>query len=190
MHCRSCGRPLLPFHEACFQCGLTAQSSESVAGRKREWDALSPKMQEELRGAYDLQMERRERWLEWLRANRRVHAAIGAGLYGLPAAFIFGMLGGFPLWALPLVGLFDLAVGAGVGLALNRLRGGSYRGMMLFGAAFLVEAPLRVGGASVMGAGLAVTGVALMILCGFLLALCTGYALGLQLTLDRTDLGA
>jgi len=190
VHCGSCGRPLLPFHEACFQCGTTAQPSESAAARKREWDALSPKMQGEMRGAYDLQVERRERWLEWLRAHRRVHAALGAVLYGLPAAFIFGMLDGFPLWAIPFVSLVDLALGAGVGTALNRLQGGSYRGMILFGAAFLGEALLRVGGASLLGLGLGAAGVALILISGFLLSLCTGYAFGLQLTLDRSDAGA
>jgi hypothetical protein len=169
---------------------VTVQSPEAAAARKREWDALTPKMRDEMQDDYQNQLERRERWVEWLQENRWRHAACGGALYGLPAAFIFGMIGGFPLWALPLVCLVDIAAGCGLGFALNRLQGGPYRGMGLFAAGFILETIFRVGCASCpVGIVVGMVG-SLMLISGFLISLCTGYALGLQLTLDRSDLGA
>jgi hypothetical protein len=93
------------------------------------------------------------------------------------------MSSGAPLWKLFAFLPFDLAAGAALGWILNRLGGGAYRGMALFSAAFILEAGTR----AVAGFH---AGVALLVISGFLLSLCTGYALGLTLELDRQDLGA
>lgn len=183
MNCARCGRAVLPFHEACFQCGETLQTPGAAAERKREWDALAPDTRGSLQRDYDQVLELRERRRRWLKEHRKAHAAFGAVLFGLPASFIFGMSSGAPLWMLFVLLPFDLAAGAGLGCLLNRLGGGAYRGMALFAAAFVLEGGTR----AVAGFN---AGVALMVISGFLLSLCTGYALGLTLELDRQDLGA
>jgi hypothetical protein len=127
-HCRFCGLTNRPYAEACAHCARTLQAPGAAEAKRREWDALPAPLRAEYERAFDVARERFDDHVRWLRRHRWVHATLGGVLVVLPTnAALF-----FPtFWTIPI----GFALGALAGLALNRVRGGAYRGLGLFGAA-------------------------------------------------------
>jgi hypothetical protein len=176
LNCHRCGLTNKPYDAACVICGDPLQEQAAADAKRKEWDALGPKMRAEQEAVFDRMLGSRREHLEWLNNHRLVHAAAGALILN------FVMLCG-TLFQAPWCIFFDLALGAAAGLLLNRLRGGSWQGAGIFfvagGLSILLKLPF-IG--SELGGG-----YWLLAVFGLLFLLCIGYVMGLKLHSDHSD---
>ncbi len=191
MSCPGCGLAGLPFDASCSYCGRALRTPEEALARRREWDRLTDASKDAFQADAVRDRERFDRWLAWLRAARRRHAIAGALLLALPVAVVTTMIAqGTRLGSLAALS-GDALLGAGAALLLNRLRGGEYRGMLLFTAAYGLSTLGKIALGWLLtpaqAGGYASGFVALLIISGGLLMMVLGYAFGLQLTLERSD---
>ena len=177
MNCRLCGLENRPYEVACAHCHGELQDPRKATEKLAEWDRLSPALRAEQEKHYLGLRARFDDHQLWLRRHRRLHAVAGAFFvgFGMNAALLFQVL-----WTIPI----DLAIGAAAGLWLNRLGGGSYRGLAIFGAAaacsVLAMIPF-VHMAEFMKGIWLLSSFAVMFVAG------AGYYLGLKLDIDHVE---
>lgn len=177
LNCSGCGLTNVPYETACVSCRTPLQDEDAAAARRREWDALSPRLREEQEQAFvKMRASVEEHW-RWLRRYRLVHAICGAALVNMP---MNGSVFFASLWSIPV----DLALGAGAALLLNRLRGGAWYGAGLFAAAAVASVVLRIPFLHLSGdqqAGWLLTCLAIsFVVIG-------GYFMGMKLDYDHRD---
>lgn len=177
MNCRACGLTNRPYEVACAHCHRDLQDPHEASAKLREWDLLSPALRAEQEKHFADLRARFDDHQVWLRSHRRLHALAGAFFvgFGMNAALLFQVL-----WTIPI----DCAIGAAAGLMLNRLGGGSYRGLGLFAAAAVVcvVAMIPLVHMEVFLKGLWLfTSIAVMFVGG------AGYYLGLKLDIDHVE---
>jgi hypothetical protein len=177
MNCRSCGLINRPYEEFCGHCRRELLAPGAAAGKKREWEALSPALRAEQEKRYASLRTRFDEHLRWLRRHRLAHAAFG-GIFvclGMNAAVFF-----VSLWPVPI----DFALGVAAGALLNRAGGGAYRGLGIFVATAALSVALLMpfinreafwGGAWLLSA-------AAVLFVGS-----AGYYLGLKLDADHVE---
>lgn len=177
MNCRSCGLENRPCDADCAHCSRPLQDRDAAAARRREWDALSPKLRDEQERHYEGLRARFDEHVQWLRRHRLLHGAVGglAVCFFMNAGIFFATF-----WTVPV----DFAIGVAAGILLNRVRGGAYRGLAIFlGAAVASMAALPVFldlGAFLHGAWLFTT-FSVMVVSG------CGYGMGLKLDFDHVE---
>jgi hypothetical protein len=113
------------------------QDREAADAKRREWDALSPKLRQEQEREFDRMKQSTEEHLRWLRSNRLAHAILGGLLVMLPMNLSVGFAS---IPSLPV----DAILGAAGGLYLNRLRGGAWHGFGLFVGTAVLSMILRL----------------------------------------------
>ena len=177
MNCRSCGLINRPFEEFCAHCRRELMDAPAAAGKRQEWDALSPALRAEQEEHFAGLRRRFDEHLLWLRRHRLLHAIAGGCIVSLMMnAVLF-----FPaFWPLAI----DFAIGAAAALLLNRLGGGSYRGLALFSiaAGLTIPALMPFVNTEVYWKGVwLISTVAVMFVGG------AGYYLGLKLDIDRVE---
>lgn len=178
LNCEGCGLTNAPYEAACVLCARPLQDDEAAAARRREWDALSPKLREEQELEFRKMRERVEEHWRWLRQNRLTHAIIGAALVNM---LMNGSVFFSSLWSIPV----DLVLGAGAGLLLNRLRGGTYVGAGLFAGAALLSILLR---APFMARNWSYAAGGWLFTCFAVAAVVMGgYLMGMKLDFDHRD---
>jgi hypothetical protein len=190
MSCPGCGLRTLPFHETCEFCARILLEPERVGGRRAEWEALSEKLRGDFSADYERDLAARRAWRERLRRNRLRHGIAGAVLFAFLAGALHAPVFEIEGPAVALVLGIDLAVGAALGLRLNREGGGGYVGLALFGGGYLawtavelllgiVAGPFErgVGGGFIWG---------LFVIPGSLVSATLGYLFGLSLSLRRS----
>jgi hypothetical protein len=176
LNCGACGLTNRPYDARCSHCEAPLQDQETAAAKAREWNALSPKLREEMERNFDRMRQGTVEYLEWLNRHRLIHAALGAMLVNVT-------MNGSTLFEAPWTIPADLALGAAAGLALNRWHGGVWHGSgVFFGAgvlSMLIKLPI-LGREAMIGAWF-LTCFAL-----FFLAV-TGYLIGLKLDFEHAD---
>lgn len=187
--CRGCGLSNLPYLQDCSFCGAAVQTPLEAHRKKQEWEALSEPLRDEFSREYARTLERYREWVATLKRDRWKHAAYGAAAFALPMTFILGKISAIGFW-FGVAFLADLGLGAALGYAINRLRGGEYRGMLAFGAAYAASAVTQVAVGLVanpfdMG-GFGAAGPALFLFCTFIIMLVVGYLFGMNLSLERS----
>ena len=189
MDCRGCGLSNLPYVVDCDYCSEAMQSKSEAEGRRREWEALGEPARREFETLYRRARDRYDAWVEKLRRDRKKHALIGALAYGLGTNLLLLLVYDVgPLGLLVLL-LVDAAVGAGAGFRVNSGGGGEYRGLALFGGAYFVSVPVKMGIGVLphpLAGGFEGAGVGLAVAIGILQALLTGYLFGLHLSLKKS----
>jgi hypothetical protein len=177
LNCSGCGLTNVPYETACVSCRTPLQDDGTAAARRREWDALSPKLREEQEQAFvKMRASVEEHW-RWLRRYRLVHAICGAALVNM---LMNGSVFFASLWSIPI----DLALGAAAALVLNRLRGGSWNGAGLFAGAAVLSVLLRL---PFLDLGEYGKGYWMFTCFAILLVVSGGYLMGLKLDLDHRD---
>ena len=176
LNCHSCGLTNRPYETACAHCERPLQDAEAAEAKRREWDALTPALREELEKNFDRMREGTLDHLQWLRRHRLTHAIIGALLVNL-------VVNGATLfeghWTIPV----DTALGAAAGLLLNRWHGGAWHGTGIFMAAGIAALICK---APFLGREFHDGGWFLVCFAFFMLA-CLGYFLGLKLNYEHAD---
>jgi hypothetical protein len=166
-----------PYDAVCALCGKTVQDQGAADAKRREWDALPPDLRAEQEKAFDRMREGVEAHLRWLRKHRVVHALIGAVALCL---FMDGSVFFQLLWPIAI----DLAVGAAAGLALNQLKGGTWRGVGVFVAAAVLTVILKI---PFMNTGVFLEAIWLVSCFGVMFSAGTGYLMGMKLEFDHHD---
>jgi len=187
--CRACGLSNPPYAADCEFCAGTLQPAAEADRHRREWESLGEKSKAEFLETYRRDRERYEAWVEKLRRDRKKHAVIGALAYGLGTNLLLVLAYNVGALGLLLVLLADAAVGSAAGFFVNRAKGGEYRGLALFGGAYLVSAPLKMLLGVLphpLGGGMEGAGIGLAIVMGVLQSLLIGYVFGLHLSLKRS----
>mgnify|MGYP001618850740 CR=1 FL=1 len=190
--CPRCGYPAQwPATLVCNLCGelLVKKQEEPPPAAPEEPahphfpDSLVRKLE-----AKQLELEERRRvYRDWLRRQRRYHAASGAVLFAIGNALAQLANPGAPSTLLGFLVLLvvDLALGAGCGLALNRYEGGRFQGAALFLGGFLLHLPTL---AFSSGAG-GLLAPLLYLFCGALASMALGGMLGASLESDHAEKG-
>lgn len=177
MNCPSCGLANRPFEADCAHCRLALQDEDAAAAKRREWDALSPRMREEQERHFAGLRARFDEHAHWLKRHRLLHGILGGLAVGffMNAGIFFATF-----WTIPI----DLAIGAAAGVLLNRLGGGAYRGLAIFGgaaAASLLFFPVFLNMEVFLKGFWLFTSFAVTAVAG------CGYALGLKLDFDHVE---
>ena len=188
--CPACSLDNLLHHEACGFCSAPLLAPGEAAGKRAEWEALSEKLRVEFSANYERGLAARLAWRERLRTNRIRHAIAGAFLFAVCVFTLHGAVldvGGFPA---VLLFLAELAVGAGLGLLVNRQGGGGFVALAAFGGAYgfwtvlsLFAGWIRGPLSGDMGSGF-VWGA--FVLPGGLALATFGYLFGLSLSMRRS----
>jgi hypothetical protein len=176
LNCGGCGLTNRPYDTNCSHCDAPLQDVDIAAARRRDWDALTPKLREEMERNFDRMRQGTVEYVEWLNRHRIVHAVLGAMLVNMS-------MNGSTFFQAPWTIPVDLALGAGAGLLLNRWHGGVWHGAGVFFGAGVISMVLKLpilGRESMAGAWL-LTCFAL-----FFLAI-MGYLLGLKLDFEHAD---
>lgn len=176
LNCPACGLTNRPYHADCSNCARPLQDAAAADARRREWDALSPKLREEFERDFDRMRAGTLEHLAWLNRHRLTHAILGAMLLNL-------ILNGSTLFAAPWSIPVDLALGAAAGLALNRRHGGAWTGTGIFLGAGVVSLLAKL---PFLGRDFAETGWFLTCFALFLVA-SLGYLLGLKMDFEHAD---
>ena len=171
LNCGGCGLTNVPYETTCVSCRTPLQEQAAADAKRREWDALPPRIREEQEQAFVRMRESVEEHGRWLRRNRLSHAVIGAAIVNM-------LMNGSVLFASPWSIPIDLALGAGAALFLNRLRGGMWNGAGLFAGAAVVSVVLR---APFLDMGVYLTGFWLITCFAVLLVVIAGYLMGMKL---------
>jgi len=176
LNCAACGLTNRPYHTGCSNCAAPLQDQATADAKRRDWDALTPKLREEFERDFDRMRQGTLDHLAWLKKHRLIHAVVGALLVNLTvngSTFFMGH------WTIPV----DVALGAGAGLLLNRRHGGEWQGAgLFFGAgvlALLVKLPQL--GHFMEGGGWLLVSFALFFLAA------AGYLLGMRLDFEHAD---
>lgn len=176
LNCSRCGLTNKPYDSVCVICSEPLQDQAAADAKRKEWDALGPRMRAEQEAVFDRMLASRREHLEWLQKHRAVHAVAGALLLN----FIMACATCFNApWCI----FLDLALGAGAGLAINRFRGGATRGALVFFGAALLGLLLKV---PFLGGGFG-QGLWLLSILGLLAVYIVGYLMGLKLDSDHAD---
>jgi hypothetical protein len=189
MDCRSCGLSNPPYASDCDYCSQTIQPEIQAEQRRREWETLGESAKQEFREIYRRDRERYEAWVEKLRRDRKKHALIGAVAYGLGTNLLLLLAYDVDGLGLALLLLADAGVGGAAGSWINRGGGGEYRGLGLFGGAYLASIPLKMLIGVLphpLAGGFAGAGIGLAIAVGILQSLLIGYLFGLHLSLKKS----
>jgi hypothetical protein len=177
LNCPACGVTNRPYDTDCVLCKEPIQEAGAAAAKRREWDALPAALRQEQEKAFDRMREGILSHLQWLKRHRVTHAVMGAVVTSL-------LMNGAVFFALGWPILIDLAVGAGAGLYLNRLKGGSWHGMGVFVGAAVLTVILKT---FFMNTTAFLNGIwffscfAVFMLAGF------GYLMGMKMDFDHTD---
>jgi len=176
LNCAACGLTNRPYDTDCSNCARPLQDRETADAKRRDWDALSPKLREEFERDFDRMRAGTLDHLAWLNKHRITHAVVGALLVNLTIN-ISTLFAGH--WTIPL----DVALGAGAGLALNRWHGGAWHGAgLFFGAGVLsLLAKMPLLGSGHMEFGWFLTCFALFFLAA------VGYLLGVKMDFEHAD---
>jgi hypothetical protein len=177
LNCSGCGLTNVPYEAFCVSCRRPLQEQAAADAKRREWDALPPKLREEQEQAFvKMRASVEEHW-RWLRRYRATHAIIGAAIVNI-------LMNGSVLFASPWSIPVDLALGAAAGLLLNRLRGGAWLGAGIFAGAAVLSVLLRMPfldrAGYLMGAWLVTCFALLLVVIG-------GYLMGMKLEGDHHD---
>jgi len=177
LNCPFCGLTNRPYETQCGMCGKPIQNPLAAEAKRREWEALPPKLRQEQEQAFDRMRAGTEGHLLWLRRHRLGHSILGGVLvsFAMNASVFFASP-----WSI----LIDLAIGAAAALLLNRMRGGCWIGTGLFLAAVVISVVLRrpfLNGEGYLSGGWLLTSFAV-----FFLAV-AGYALGLTMDYTHRD---
>jgi hypothetical protein len=189
MDCRRCGLSNPPYVVDCDFCSEAMQSEAEAEGRRREWDALGEPARREFENLYRRDRDRYDAWVEKLRRDRKKHALIGAVAYGLGTNLLLLLAYDVGPFGLLLLLLADAAVGAAVGFRVNSGGGGEYRGLALFGGAYVVSVPIKMMIGVLphpLAGGFEGAGVGLAVAIGILQSLLIGYLFGLHLSLKKS----
>lgn len=185
MNCRDCGLENLPHHAACAFCD-GALPGEDVDARRTEWESLKPALREEFSKSFERQLQARRDWLSGLRRRRMQHAVGGAllnaavmGLFHAPVSRADGA-------AALAVLVFDALVGAGLGLLLNRVRGGEMRGALLFGGSYIVSTFAKIPFGVMPGPVEGGVAYGFFVFPGILVVSVLGYLFGFNLSAKRS----
>jgi hypothetical protein len=176
LNCGDCGLTHRPYDVLCSHCGRPLQEPAAAEAKRREWDALSPRIREDMERNFDRSRQGTLDHLQWLKRHRLTHVILGAMLVNL-------IMNGATVFAAPWTIPLDLFLGAGAGLALNRWRGGAWRGTGVFAAAGLVSLIVKV---PVLGSEWRDGGWLLISLAVFFLGL-AGYLVGLTMDYEHAD---
>src|SRR5262245_38339770 len=104
LNCTRCGLTNKPYDAACAICSLPLQDPAAADAKRKEWDALGPKLRAEQEAVFDRMRASRLEHLDWLKKHRTAHAVAGALLLN----FIMACATCFNApWCIPL----DLALG-------------------------------------------------------------------------------
>jgi len=125
MICKACAYKNLPIAHECKHCGKLLQSTEAVLLARERWENMPPEARKEIEDTCRVQQERFKQHIIYSIKNRWKRALISGGILG-----VLGFLHGpiiFP----------DMIIGFVVGWILNTVKGGGYRGMFLFGGAYM-----------------------------------------------------
>lgn len=177
LNCHSCGLTNRPYDARCSHCERPLQDPADAAARRKEWDALTPALREELERNFDRMREGTLDHLDWLNRHRITHAVIGAMLVN------FTMNGSTFFqapWSIPV----DLSLGAAAGLALNRRHGGAWQGAGIFLGAGLASLLIKT---PMLGRDWMTFGGWLLACFALLILVIFGYFLGLKLDFDHAD---
>ena len=171
LNCPYCGLTNRPYNTNCEICDRELQDKETAAEKEKDWNALPTKIREEYEEDYYRARERFEEHKKWLNKNRLTHAILGAVfmLITMNIAFMFQVLEG---------SVVDILAGAGASLLLNYLRGGSFRGLMIFVLAGILAIGFRfpfINATAFWLAWYLLSALALMFTAGL------GYYMGLKL---------
>jgi len=177
LNCSSCGLTNPPYEASCVSCRTPLQDQAAADAKRREWDALSPKLRDEQEQAFVKMRESVEEHWRWLRRHRLTHAIIGAGIVNM---LMNGAVFFASLWSIPI----DLALGAAAALGLNRLRGGSWHGAGLFAGAAVLSVILR---APFLNMGEYLKGYWLITCFAATIVVLGGYLMGMKLDFDHRD---
>jgi hypothetical protein len=176
--CHRCGLTNLPYNVACPVCERPLQDEAAAAAKRAEWDALPKGLREEQERVFERMRGSQQHHHQWLKKNRWTQAVLGALLVN----FILGASTFFAVpWSIPV----DLILGGAAGWALNLVRGGAYRGLLLFTAAASVSTIARFALAGLTGGGFGV-GVVLLPFA-FLGVMLAGYLIGLKMDHDHGE---
>lgn len=177
LNCGGCGLTNVPYEAACVSCKTPLQDAAAADARRREWDALPPRLREEQEQAFVRMRASVEEHRRWLRRYRLVHAICGAALVNL---LMNGSVFFASPWSIPI----DLALGAAAALMLNRLRGGAWHGAAIFagaaGASVVLRVPFLDMGAYLLGSWLITCFAVFLVVIG-------GYLMGMKLDYDHRD---
>ena len=176
--CHGCGLTNRPYEVACPICERPLQDEAAAAARRTEWDALPTPLREEQERAFERMRESQQRHHQWLNKNRWTQTILGAMLVNM-------ILGGSTFFSVPWSVPVDLILGGAAGWALNRMRGGAYRGLGLFTGVAFASTIVRFCLASLSGDGY---GVGIVLLpFAFLGVLLAGYLMGLKMDAEHLD---
>lgn len=177
LNCPSCGVTNRPYDVDCVLCERPIQEASAADAKRREWDALPPRIREEQELAFDRMREGVVRHLKWLRSHRAVHAVLGSALvcFLMNGAVFFAL--GWPI-------AIDLVVGAAAGLLLNHLKGGSWHGFGLFLAAAVLSVLLKL---PFLNLENFLQGYWFYSCFSLFLVTGAGYLMGMKLDFDHTD---
>jgi hypothetical protein len=178
-----------PYAADCGFCSASIQPAARAEEERVRWESLGERSKAEFLEVFRRDRERYDAWVEKRRRDRKKHAIIGALAYGLGTnlllllAYDLGVLGLLVLLAA------DGAVGAVAGFSINRNGGGEYRGLGLFGGAYVLSIVVK----TLLGilphplaGGYEGAGVGIAIAVGILQSLLIGYLFGLHLSLKRS----
>ncbi|MBI3856197.1 MAG: hypothetical protein HY293_10960 [Planctomycetes bacterium] len=177
LNCQGCGVSNPPYEAACVLCAKPLQDAATAEAKRREWDALPPRLREEQERAFVRMRESVEEHGRWLRRHRLVHAIIGAGLVNM---LMNGSVFFASPWSIPV----DLALGAASALLLNRLRGGAWNGAGIFAGAAVASMILR---APFLNLGVYLMGYWFLTSFAAFLLVISGYVMGIKLEFDTAD---
>jgi len=177
LNCGGCGLTNVPYETKCVSCSAPLQDAAAAGAKRREWDALPPKLREEQEQAFVRMRASVEEHWRWLRRYRLVHAICGAALVNM---LMNGSVFFASPWSIPI----DLALGAAAALALNRLRGGSWHGAGLFAGASIASVILRI---PFLNMGAYLQGYWFFTCFAVFLVVIGGYFMGMKLDYDHRD---
>jgi hypothetical protein len=138
---------------------------------------LPPALRREIEERETAQARRVAAHRAWLRRHRWTQAALGALVLAASMAVYFKSISGKLL--------LDAMLGAAAALAVNALEGGAYRGMLLFGAAGLLDAGLRLWMLGLHPIELIIA--VFLVFPSFVIALIYGYAQGLTIDAEHFE---
>lgn len=176
LNCHACGLTNRPYETACSNCERPLQDAAAAKAKRREWDALTPALREEMEKSFDRMREGTLEHLQWLRRHRLTHAVVGAFLLNLTINGATLFIGH---WTIPV----DVALGAGAGLLLNRWHGGAWHGAGIFMAAGILALVCK----SPFLRALDGNGGWLLVCFAFFMLTCLGYFMGLKLDYEHAD---
>jgi hypothetical protein len=176
LNCHDCGLTNKPYDTHCAICGNLLQDQAAADTKRKEWDALGPKMRDEQEAVFDKMRASRLEHREWLQTHRLIHAVAGALIlnFVMACCTFFQAKGCI---------FFDLGLGAAAGLLLNRFHGGAWHGAAVFFGAGVASILLKI---PFLGSSLEV-GLWLVAVVGLFFLTCIGYYMGLKLDLDHAD---